>query len=98
MNADMNKPELKAYTSRENRKIPRNACFMRGEIIISESNVIHCDIHDIAVNSARLVFPEKIKLPDRFVLHIPRRKVKEWVKVLRRGDKDCGVVFEKFRF
>jgi len=80
------------------RKHPRNACFLRGEAEIGKSGRIPCEIHDIAHNSARIVLDPKVYVPNRFILSIPRRHVKEWVRVVRRSEKDFGVVFENFHF
>lgn len=82
----------------EMRRAPRNACFLRGQAYLNAGEDMPCEIHDIANNSARIVLNEAADVPDRFVLSIPRRHVKEWVRVVRRSEKDFGVVFENFHF
>jgi hypothetical protein len=93
---DQNVEGLKSAA--EMRRIPRNACFLRGEALLGIGEKMPCEIHDIADNSARVVLQDAAEVPERFILSIPRRQVKEWVQVVRRSEKDFGVVFETFRF
>lgn len=85
-------------TGADMRRMQRNACFLRGEAFLSVGEKMPCEIHDIANNSARVVLQNAVEVPERFILSIPRRQVKEWVQVVRRSEKDFGVVFETFRF
>jgi hypothetical protein len=79
----------------EQRKQIRNGCFLRGDIIVNENVApIPCEIHDISDRGMRLVVLNALRMPGRFIVSIPRRHVREIVRVVRRTSNELGVIIE----
>ncbi len=79
----------------DKRSEPRNPCFLRADIILSHNaEPVPAEAHDISDRGARLHVLNTRALPDEFVISIPRRKIRETVKVVRRGEKELGVIFK----
>ncbi|MGL5447049.1 MAG: PilZ domain-containing protein [Rhabdaerophilum sp.] len=77
----------------ERRIDPRMPCFLKGEIILNNGlERIPCEAHDISEKGLRLAGADFSRLPDSFLLSIPRRKFEERVKVVRKLDDGVGVL------
>jgi PilZ domain len=80
----------------EKRKIDRHSCFIRGEAVMPDGVTrIPVTVHDISDVGAKVITEEGVTLPEMIVLDLPRRHMRENARVVRRGDKDSGVIFVK---
>ena len=79
--------------NRNNRAHERNACFIRGEIILNTHQRLACEVTDISEKGARVVTPHVGSLPEIFSLEVPRRHILSRVRVMRRGRDDLGIRF-----
>jgi PilZ domain len=78
--------------SAERRKERRNPCYLKAEILLNtEPGPVPAEAHDISEHGMRLVVLNAKKLPDEFIVSIPRRHIQEIVYVVRREDKEVGV-------
>jgi hypothetical protein len=76
----------------DQRKENRNTCYLRAEIyVMPNAEPIIAEAHDISDHGMRLVVLDARRLPDRFMISIPRRRMEEVVEVRRRADKELGV-------
>ncbi|OYU50538.1 MAG: hypothetical protein CFE31_03030 [Rhizobiales bacterium PAR1] len=81
--------------SAERRKETRNPCYLRADIIVNtESGPLPAEAHDISERGMRLVVLNPKKLPDEFIVSIPRRHFREIVRVVRRDEKEVGVLIQ----
>ncbi len=79
----------------ERRIDTRLPCFLRAEILLENgTRRLPCEAHDISERGLRLAGADFSQLPDSFILAIPRRKIEDRVKVVRRGEDFIGVMFE----
>jgi hypothetical protein len=75
------------------RRESRNDCFLRADIIINKDTPpIVAEAHDISNSGVRIVTPHARSIPNEFILSIPRRRIREYVKVMRRKDNELGVI------
>lgn len=76
----------------DKRAHPRNPSFLRAEIIVS-SNLppVPAEVHDISDKGMRLVVEKPEDLPNEFLVSIPRRRLREFVEVVRRDSNSLGV-------
>lgn len=82
--------------SRDRRTQNRNSCYMRAEIHYPGlKEPIPAEAHDISDNGFRIGVLNAAKVPNEFTLVIPRRKIKENVKVVRRGEHELGLVINQ---
>lgn len=73
----------------------RNPCFLRADIIINmHTDPVVAEAHDISDHGLRLVVPDAKILPDEFIVSIPRRKMRELVRVVRRQETELGVIIQ----
>lgn len=74
------------------RTEPRNPSFLRAEIILG-SNVppVPAEVHDISDRGMRLVVEKPEALPGEFMVSIPRRRLREFVEIVRRDEASVGV-------
>lgn len=80
----------------DRRAEPRNPCFLRADLILGMNKPpVPAEAHDISDNGFRLLLPETKDIPDEFIISIPRRKLREMVRVVRRMDQELGVVIKK---
>jgi hypothetical protein len=81
----------------EQRKESRNSCYLRAEIYVSnDTPPIVAEAHDISEHGMRLVVLTTRNLPERFMVSIPRRHMREMVRVKRWGENELGVVIESY--
>lgn len=79
----------------ENRKQVRNECFLRGDIIVDQNTPpIACEVHDISDKGMRLVVLNAFRMPEKFIVSVPRRHVRELVRVVRRSSNELGVIIQ----
>ncbi|KAF0232047.1 MAG: hypothetical protein FD175_242 [Beijerinckiaceae bacterium] len=79
----------------DRRSENRNPCYLRADIVVNmHSDPVPAEAHDISEKGLRLVVPDSKPIPDEFMISIPRRKLREIVRVVRREDKELGVVFK----
>ncbi|WP_284177290.1 hypothetical protein [Rhabdaerophilum sp. SD176] len=79
-----------------NRREPRNLCYLRAEIYTDPSSPpIMAEAHDISETGIRLKVLNARTLPPKFWLSIPRRHFREFVEIKRRGDGEVGVVIHR---
>lgn len=79
----------------ERRSENRNPCYLRADIIVdTHSDPVPAEAHDISDHGMRLVVLNTKRIPDEFLLSIPRRRMREIVRVVRREDKELGVIIK----
>ncbi len=79
----------------DKRREPRNPCYLRADIIIGpERAPVPAEAHDISERGLRLQVLDTKNIPNEFIVSIPRRHLREVVRVVRRGDKELGVVIK----
>jgi hypothetical protein len=77
----------------ERRIDNRMPCYLRGEIVLNNGlEVVPCEVHDISGKGMRLSGADFSKLPDSFILKVARRQISERVKIVRKSDRDVGVL------
>ena len=82
--------------SEKNRREPRNPCYLRAELFVAPNAApIVAEVHDISAHGMRLVVLNARTLPERFVVSVPRRHMRETVRVARRADNEVGVVIQR---
>jgi hypothetical protein len=76
----------------DKRTEARNPCYLRADIILgSKEPPIAAEAHDISDLGMRLVVADATALPNEFIVSIPRRHIREAVKVVRRDETSLGV-------
>lgn len=79
----------------DRRSENRNPCFLRADIIVNEnSEPVPAEAHDISEHGLRLVVLNAKRIPDEFIVSIPRRRMREIVRVVRREEKELGVIIK----
>ncbi|HRE21644.1 MAG TPA: hypothetical protein PKW21_11510 [Rhabdaerophilum sp.] len=74
------------------RTEPRNPSFLRAEIILGTNlPPVPAEVHDISDRGMRLVVEKPEALPAEFMVSIPRRRLREFVEVVRREEGSLGV-------
>lgn len=74
----------------------RNSCFLRAELIVSTHEPpVQAEAHDISDRGLRLVITDAKRIPDEFIVSIPRRHIRESVRVVRREEGELGVLIKK---
>jgi hypothetical protein len=66
---------------------------MRGDIVLAGNRTLPCEVRDISDGGAKLFAEGMDKLPDTFILEVPRRHIESRVQVVRRGADVLGVKF-----
>lgn len=80
------------------RSEPRNQCFLRGDIIVDANTPpMPCEVHDISSRGMRLVVLDASRVPNNFIVSVPRRSLRETVRVTRRAKQELGVVIQAAR-
>lgn len=70
----------------------RNPSFLRAEIILGTNlPPVPAEVHDISDRGMRLVVEKPESLPAEFMVSIPRRRLREFVEVVRRDEGSVGV-------
>ena len=78
------------------RSETRNPCFLRADIIVSHnSEPVAAEAHDISAHGFRLVVLNARRIPDEFIVSIPRRHIREIVRVVRRQESELGVLIKR---
>lgn len=82
----------------DKRHEARNSCFLRADIIVgAHIDPIPAEAHDISERGLRLQTADAAQLPDEFIVSIPRRNMREIVRVTRRETDEVGVVIKAAR-
>jgi hypothetical protein len=78
----------------ERRRSVRQKCRLRGRVYFNDGrNWANCLIRDISYEGARIVFTNRLKIPDSFLLTIPEKKRMLHANVRWRHGNRIGVVF-----
>ncbi|MCZ8259598.1 MAG: PilZ domain-containing protein [Beijerinckiaceae bacterium] len=79
----------------DKRREPRNTCYLRAEIYTStDAAPLIAEAHDISEHGMRLKVLNARTLPNRFMVSIPRRHIREMVEVRRRSEGEVGVLIQ----
>jgi len=74
----------------------RNPCFLRADIIVSmHEEPVQAEAHDISDHGLRIVVTDAKRIPDEFIVSIPRRHIRETVRVVRRQEGELGVLIKR---
>ena len=80
----------------ERRQETRNPCYLRAEIIVApNADPVLAEAHDISDHGLRLVVLNAKRIPNEFVVSIPRRRMREAVRMVRREDQELGVIIQQ---
>lgn len=82
--------------SSNRRQEERNPCFLRADLILdAHIPPITAQAHDISDRGLKLIVEDARTIPDRFIVSIPRRHLREVVRVMRRSPTELGVRIER---
>ena len=81
-----------------NRRLEeRNACFLRAELTISTLEPpVQAEVLDISEHGFNLKVPDSAKIPEEFIVSVPRRHIRELVVVRRRSETTVGVLIKRY--
>ena len=80
----------------ERRSETRNPCYLRAGIIFSQNaEPVMAEAHDISDHGLRLVVLNAKRIPNEFIVSIPRRHIRETVRVVRREEGELGVLIQR---
>jgi PilZ domain len=80
----------------ERRSEIRNPCYLRADIIVShDAEPVMAEAHDISDHGLRLVVLNARRIPNEFIVSIPRRHIRETVRVVRREEGELGVLIKR---
>jgi hypothetical protein len=78
----------------ERRRSVRQKCRLRGRVYFNNGrNWANCLIRDISYEGARIVFTNRVKIPDAFLLAIPAKNRMLHANVRWRHGNRIGIVF-----
>jgi hypothetical protein len=80
----------------ERRSETRNPCYLRADIIVGHNaEPVMAEAHDISDHGLRLVVLNAKRIPNEFIVSIPRRHIRETVRVVRRQEGELGVLIQR---